>query len=420
MAGLCPIFRARLGRGGVLPPVGRALFSSDIVTGGKAVIAHICEQGARITREGLRLVVHTRDGDRTLFVERLEQLLLFGNVELTAPARYLLLREGVDTVFLRRDGRYMGRLFTDEPANFLLRKKQFALVDDPDFCVRTARCLVRGKLLNQATLLGRIKRSHNQPAAGQAAASLRALADKAQQAASVETLRGLEGSGAALYFRHLPLALNKDWQFVRRGRRPPTDPVNAVLSLLYTLLTSRCYTAVRLAGLDPYPASLHSMAYGRQALPLDLVEEFRPIVADTLTISLFNHRVLQADDFFSLPSESTQDGAAEEDAAVDVAVRDPLGQMFPDAEVTETEYPVGEQEPPPVDEIPSPRALPVLLTKGGYKTVIEAFAKKLETEFIHPLAERRLSYAKALVFQARLYRRLVEGEVEEYSPVLLR
>ena len=73
-----------------------------------------------------------------------------------------------------------------------------------------------------------------------------------------------------------------------------------------------------------------------------------------------------------------------------------------------------------MDEISSPRALPVLLTKGGYKTVIEAFAKKLETEFIHPLAERRLSYAKALVFQARLYRRLVEGEVEEYSPVLLR
>lgn len=143
------------------------------------MIAYICEQGAKVSREGRRLIVTTPEMKHTLFAERLEQLLLFGNVQLTPPAVFLLLREGIDTVFLRRDGRYMGRLLSQESRNVFLRRKQFALAEDGEFCTRTARRIVQGKLLNQATLLARVKRSRNQPAAGTAARELRQLAAKA-------------------------------------------------------------------------------------------------------------------------------------------------------------------------------------------------------------------------------------------------
>ena len=383
------------------------------------MIAYICEQGAKISREGRRLIVTTPEATRTLFTERLEQLLLFGNVQLTPPALFLLLREGVDTVFLRRDGRYMGRLADKEPANIFLRKKQFALAEDTAFRTRTARRIVQGKLLNQATVLARIKRSRGQEAAGNAARELRLLADKAEQAHDVESLRGLEGSGAACYFRYLPLAFNQEWGFSRRVRRPPTDPVNAVLSLLYTLLINRCCAAIRIAGLDPYPACLHTAAYGRQSLPLDLVEEFRAMLADTLTISLFNMRMLHKEDF-ETPLPETDPDDLEKNAELDAVLRDPIGLMTPENAVPDVSDLPGEQLDTPPSDAPSPGKRPVLLRKEAFRKVLAAFSKKMETEFFHPAAERHMSYADALVFQARLYRRLIEGEVEEYRPLMLR
>lgn len=382
------------------------------------MIASICDQGARISREGRRLIVTTPEATRTIFVERLEQLLLFGNVQLTPQALFLLLREDVDTVFLRRDGRYMGRLSGREPANIFLRKRQFALAEDSDFCTRAARRIVQGKLLNQATVLARVRRSREQEAAGEGASELRRLARKAEEAPDVASLRGLEGSGAACYFRHLPLAFSREWGFCRRVRRPPTDPVNAVLSLLYTLLINRCCAAVRIAGLDPCPACLHAAAYGRQSLPLDLVEEFRPMVADTLTISLFNMRMLRAEDFETPPPQVEEEEAESDD--MDALLRDPVGLMSTDNAVPDVSDLPGEQLNTPPADAPAPGARPVLLCKDAFRRVLTAFHRKMETEFFHPAAERRMTYNDALIFQARLYRRLIEGEVEEYSPLMLR
>ena len=383
------------------------------------MIAYICEQGAKISREGRRLIVTTPDMKRTLFMEQLEQLLLFGNVQLTPPALFLLLREGVDTVFLRRDGRYMGRLEQDEPANVFLRKKQFALAEDAAFCTRTARRIVQGKLLNQATALARVKRSRQQDKAGEAAGELRQLARKVEHAPDVDSLRGLEGRGAALYFQHLPLAFTHDWGFTRRVRRPPTDPVNAVLSLLYTLLINRCYAAVRIAGLDPYPACLHGPAYGRRSLPLDLVEEFRAMLADTLTAALFNMRMLGKEDFESPPLEAVAP-AQEDEAFMRAVLQDPLGLMSAEGTREDVNDLPGDQLTTPLEDSPAPGKRPVLLRKEAFKKVLTAFSQKMESEFFHPGAGRQMSYNDAMVFQARYYRRLVEGEVEDYVPLMLR
>ncbi|RRD69554.1 MULTISPECIES: CRISPR-associated endonuclease Cas1 [unclassified Desulfovibrio] len=382
------------------------------------MIAYIREQGAKISREGRRLIVNTPDMKHTIFVESLEQLLLFGNVQLTSSAVFLLLRENIDTVFLRADGRFMGRLATAEPANALLRKRQFALTEDSDFCLRTARCIVQGKLVNQATVMGRVKRSRDQGAAGVAAGELRLLARKVEKIESLDALRGLEGMGAALYFRHFPLAFNQDWGFVRRVRRPPTDPVNAVLSLLYTVLINRCYAAVRIVGLDPTPAALHSLSYGRHALPLDLVEEFRAMLADTLTISLFNMRMLDWDDF-ETPQQEQPCEAEDETANLDAVLCDPVGLMSGQEPLAEIGDLPGEQmHISPVEGGAGRR--PLLLRKNAFRKVLVAFSRKMETEFFHHQAGRHMSYADALIFQARQYRRLVEGEIDAYSPLMLR
>lgn len=343
-----------------------------------SMIAYICEQGARIRREGERLVVCGKGEDRILFSHKLAQLILFGNIHLTAQARSLLLAKKIDTVFLSASGSYRGRLVVTEEENVFLRKRQYALLDDVVFQLETARTIVSAKLHNQTTMLGRLKREHQIADAAHGVEELKTLAAEARKATSIESLRGIEGSGAAAYFRYFALAFHEDWGFRQRARRPPTDPVNVILSLVYTLLVDRCHTACRLASLDPFPASLHALEYGRHSLPLDLVEEFRAIPGDALTLSIFNSRSLRLEDF-----ERAQDGDAGE---------------------------TGEAS----------EAKGLILRNDAFKKVLAAFAKKMETTFHHPYAQQEMSYTEAVNWQAREYRRAVEGETEKYSPILWR
>ncbi|RME39119.1 MAG: CRISPR-associated endonuclease Cas1 [Deltaproteobacteria bacterium] len=385
------------------------------------MVVYVTQQGAEVVREGRHLLV--RKGDtiyHTLFTYKLEQLILCGRVGVTTPALQLLMREEIDTVFLRFDGRYCGRLASAEPKNVFVRKRQFELADDAAFCLRQARAIIDGKLRNMQTVLQRIARTRR---GVDLSAPLRALKEglaSLERTEDLQQVRGIEGAGAAAYFSGLRLGLEDDFGFVRRVRRPPTDPVNAVLSLLYTLLINRLYAAVRLAGLDPYPGVLHSLDYGRQALPLDLVEEFRASLADTLALALFNRKVLKRDDF-EIHRPEPLDLPEPAPMPVDAAVTDPLGRMSNlDAEDA-FDLPaqeLGRGDVP--DEDTLEQRLPVRLTHEAFRRVIEAFEKKLQTEFFHPLAEQRMTYAEALVWQARQYRRVIQGEQQVYQPLLLR
>jgi len=386
------------------------------------MIAYVTVQGARVVREGRHLLVRLGDDiHHTLFIGKLEQLVLCGNITLTTPALSLLLREGIDTVFLRRDGRYRGRLASAEPRNVFLRQRQFHLCNDTDFCLAAARNIVTGKLCNMATLLQRIKRSRQSTIAGRIAQAIREIIDKLPQANHLDTVRGLEGAASARYFEGLRQGLDNDYGFCRRVRRPPTDPVNSVLSLLYTCLINRIYAAVRLAGLDPYPGVLHCLDYGRHALPLDLVEEFRAPLADALMLALFNLRVLRQEDFYRFDPPKMDLPESQRDS-IDAAIQDALGQMS-DLEDDQDLFDLPEQTAPLSSSSSSdtPRgAGAIRLYPAAFKKVITAFEKKLQTEFYHPLAEQRMSYADALIFQARQYRRLIEGEIVQYQPLLLR
>lgn len=385
------------------------------------MIVYVTTQGAHIVKDGRRLLVK-KDGAvcNTLFSHQLEQLILCGNVQVTTQALRLLMHAGIDTVFLTRDGRYRGRLAQEEPKNVLLRQRQFELARDEAFCLRQARRMVTGKLRNMIMVLQRIRRRRDAKAVGQAAERLRRLLPAVEAATGLEVLRGLEGKAAAGYFLVLRHGLDKDFGFRHRVRRPPTDPVNAVLSLLYTFITNRLYTAVRLAGLDPYPGVLHSLDYGRCALPLDLVEEWRPLLADTLMLALFNLGVIKLEDFQGVARtvpRSTEDSPMSSGPVV----TDALLRMFMPEKLAKSLAQVETSEPrADARAVPQPERAAVRLYPPAFKRVVAAFEKKLADQVFHPGAERRLSYSEGLVFQARQFRRVIEGKIDDYQPLLIK
>lgn len=385
------------------------------------MIVYVKTQGARIVKEGRHLLVKKGDGIyNTLFTYKLDQLLLFGNIEITHNALCQLMRNNIDTVFLTQYGRYLGRLAAPESKNVFLHKAQYILLDAHEFGLALARDIVAGKLSNMATLLMRIKRSRKIPEAGIMAKEIQDLMPKLAEGESVDSVRGYEGRGSALYFKGFRNGFIDDMGFRKRVRRPPTDPVNSVLSLLYTFLMNRVYSAVRIAGLDPYPGFLHSADYGRYSLVLDLMEEFRTIVADSLTLSLFNLKILQPEDFhIEVPVEATSNQPEQGDSP-DITA-DPIGLIsLNDGDSDCFDLPEQRMEAGPIAAEQVTGKYPVKLSPEAFKRVIDAFEKKLTTSFHHPAAGRQLTYGDAIIFQAGRFRKVIEGEVDVYQPLLLK
>ncbi len=383
---------------------------------------YIKTQGTRIVKDGKHLQVKKADSVyNTLFTYKLNQLVLFGNIEITHPALCQLMRNKVDVVYLTRYGRYLGRIASPESKNVFLHKQQYKLVDNADFCIKLSRDIVAGKLSNMATLLMRIKRSRKKPEAGAKAREIQSLMGKLEQVNNVDSIRGYEGKGSALYFKGFQNGFIEDAGFTKRVRRPPTDPVNSVLSLLYTLLMNRVYAAVRVAGLDPYPGFLHSIDYGRYSLVLDLMEEFRTIIVDTLTLSMFNLKILKLEDFKKeVPPEIAFSNNSKTNSISEV-INDPMGLIStPDCSQETFDIPEQRIVDSPSSEQQLTGKYPVHLVSDAFKQVLEAFEKKLTTEFFYPPAQRELSYSDAFIYQAKQYRKVIEGELETYQPVLLK
>ena len=182
---------------------------------------------------------------------------------------------------------------------------------------------------------------------------------------------------------------------------------------------NRVYAAVRVAGLNPYPGFLHSIDYGRFSLVLDLMEEFRPIIVDTLTLSLFNLKILKKDDFYA---EKPSEDQMEEDDPNRVAdvTKDPIGLISGEAS-ERVVFDLPEQRMDDAQAAPVASAkYPVKLHHDPFRRVIDAFEKKLTTAFYYPPAERQLTYGDALIFQAQHYRKAIEVEADRYQPILLK
>ncbi|MFP3868876.1 MAG: CRISPR-associated endonuclease Cas1 [Desulfobacteraceae bacterium] len=360
-------------------------------------IAYILEQQATVSVEGERLLVK-KDSTvlHTLHLFKLDQLVLFGNVLLTPAAIRVLLHHGIDTVFMSHQGRYRGRLQPPYSKNITLRGEQFRRLSDPQFALQTAQALVTGKISNLRTVLLRLNRSRAGLGLEDQILGLKQLADKAAAAPDLDGLRGFEGRSAVLYFQGFAKGLRAEGiEFSKRARRPPPDPVNALLSLGYTMLFHNMLAAVSLVGFDPYLGCLHAMEYGRPSLALDLMEEWRPVIVDTLVLSVFNLKTLGRDDFV------VGDTAPEDLDAAAPAVDDPIA---------------ADSESPAAAKV----RLPVRLTDAGFRKFITQFERKMQQKIKYHLSNQQLSHRDGLREQVRHFARYVRGEQDYYRPWPLR
>lgn len=256
----------------------------------------LTEQGARLSVDHGRLIV-SKEEQRLAEcpLSQVERVTLLGNIGVTTPTLKRLLSRGIALVLLGVDGRYYGRLVGQATPHVALRRQQYAQQAQPAFVLAMAQAVVAAKLQNLRVLLQRHRRQ-GKPDLDEAIEALAAYQARAPRTHTLNALRGLEGSATARYFGGYRTLLQEPWSLARRVRRPPTDPINVLLSLGYTLLARQAESAVEAVGLDPYAGFLHSDEYHRPSLALDLCEEFRPVI-DGLVLHVCHHKVIAPEDF---------------------------------------------------------------------------------------------------------------------------
>ncbi len=259
-------------------------------------VLYVREPGTVVRREAERVEV-TRTDPKTrrtqvlsaLPIHEIEQVVLFGNVQLTTQAAALLLQHEIDVIFLSHSGGYRGRLQKDGLKLAQLRHKQLRAADDARAALRLAIAIVQAKLNHQRILLELLSAQVDAKLAKSftaAAAGVAQMGRSVSSAATLDAARGFEGKGSALYFGALRGLLTPAWSFEGRKYYPPPDPFNALLSFGYALLQKDIESTVQRVGLDPYVGALHALEAGRPSLVLDLMEEFRPLVVDYAMLDL--------------------------------------------------------------------------------------------------------------------------------------
>jgi CRISPR-associated protein Cas1 len=359
----------------------------------------LMEQGTKLAVQGEVFSVE-REGEviQQVRMTEVDEVLVFGSVSLTPAAIAALLERGTDTILLTARGRYRGRLMGKPGKNVQLRLAQFERLRDPAMALALARAVVGGKIANQRALLLRSQReqaSTLRQAQGsaqgrredlaEAIASLRRLLEMVETAETVDAVRGVEGQAAALYFGVFGKCLrNPEFSFTKRTRRPPRDPVNAVLSFGYTLLTMGMESDVLRAGLDPMVGVFHTPDYGRPSLVLDLIEEFRPVLVDTLALRIVNRRELAREDFEEFADEADALAAGEEGGEA------------------------------------APAERPVWLGATGRKIFFRAWGRRLRETHYYEIRRQTLPLEEIMQQQVYQIARLLKGEVERYQPFLIR
>lgn len=297
---------------------------------------------------------------------KISQVAMFGRATISGATVAMLLKRQIPVCYLSSHGDYLGQLLPECTAHVALRREQYAQSADETKALRVARDIVVGKLTNLKTLLRRRGRQKKTSEFDAAAERLNAAIRKAQTAETLDKARGCEGDGSAAYFgafAHLITA--PKITFEKRVRRPPTDPVNALLSLGYTLLNADLIAAAHFVGFDPFVGFLHADRYGRASLALDLMEEFRPVIVDMLVLNCLNKKIITPADF-----EQKKSG-------------------------------------------------PCRLTDEARKTFLAQYEERKTTEVTHPILREKMTYLRCFEEQARLLAKALMGEAERYQPFLL-
>lgn len=316
------------------------------------------QDGVKVGVRGMELRVTDKNGAavKTMPLANLESLSLLGSVQITTQAIRALADMNTPIAFLSPAGRLVAMIDPLDSVSAEVRRSQIRKLDRMEVCLELARALVSAKIMNQRTLL---LRNHSSLPPG-VAADLVKEAKNAAQSDSVDSVRGHEGQAAAIYFGHFsgmfkgPLSVEFDAN--GRKRRPPPDPINSCLSLAYSMLTHECVAALRLARLEPSIGGFHVSRPGRPALALDLMEPFRPLIADSVAITCFNRGELTEGHFLRTASGCS-------------------------------------------------------LTNAGRRGFFNALGRRMDTEVTHPVFEYRLSYRRMIVLHARMIAAWLTGDI---------
>ena len=252
-------------------------------------------------------VVHSDGREDHIPLHSLNSIITFSYGPVSQNVMAACADKGIGLTFLSQTGRFRFRIQGRTQGNVLLRQRQYLLADSERLPVAAA--ILRGKIYNESLLLAKARRNHPEHGGERlkaAETALRSLAEILPGAMSADELRGIEGQAAKLYFRVFPeLILTDDagLRFSGRNRRPPKDPCNALLSFAYTMLAYDCLHAAESVGLDPYVGVLHSVRPGKPSLALDLMEEFRPVIAERLVLDLINLRMISSQMFQTTDEE---------------------------------------------------------------------------------------------------------------------
>lgn len=332
---------------------------------------YVTTEGSALRKDGENLVAEVEGEVKARVpLHMLASVVVFGPILLSPSLIGACAGAGITIVLLGRNGRFAARVEGPVTGNVLLRRAQYRASDAPKDIIRA---LLLGKVANQRAVLMRSLRDYGSEFGPAAHGALTAACDRMAQIlrniecapADADELRGMEGEAAALYFSvfdHLIRSPDPAFRWASRSRRPPLDPMNALLSFLYTLLTHDCRSAAEAVGLDPAVGFLHRDRPGRPSLALDLMEELRPVLVDRLALSLVNRRQLRATDF------ETRDGGA------------------------------------------------VMMSDDARKTVLTAWQTRKKEERLHPFLAEKIPFGLVPFVQAQMLARHLRGDLDGYPP----
>jgi CRISPR-associated protein Cas1 len=344
----------------------------------EGAVLYLQEQGSYVGKRSEHLVVSLeRQEIRRIPLAAVRQVVLFGNVQVSTQALETLVGQEIPVVLLTRYGRFIGAMTPAPSKNVMLRVNQYRTFSNPTKALGLAKAVVKAKIANQRVLLMRSLRAKGQddaePIRGRddpAAEEMARMLARVDDAPATDILLGLEGQAASAYFGAFGRMLQapvpgSGFDFQARNRRPPRDPVNALLSFGYAILAKDTFSALLTVGFDPYLGFYHGGKHGRPSLALDLMEEFRAVIVDSVVLTLVNNGMLTASDFIAW------NGACH-------------------------------------------------LTEAGRRTFLETYERRKATIVTHPMFGYRMSYGRMLEVQARLLGAYIRGDVPAYQGFTVR
>lgn len=330
---------------------------------------YLAEQGSVISKEGDRFKIAVgKKVVKEVLTIRTDMIFLFGGVHITTPAIQYCLSENIPIILLSNAGKYYGSIESTNKMSVLTHKLQFDLINNKESILHLAKTFIKAKIHNQRVVLQRYSKNRQGVNLESEIEHLDKLKSRAAVVDKKESLFGIEGIASQEYFSGIRKIIPEKWQFRKRTKQPPRDPINSMLSFGYTLLFYNIYAFVVMHGLHPYVGFLHMLREGHPALVSDLLEEFRASVIDSLVLNIVMREMIKIDEF-AMPNKNNKG---------------------------------------------------CYLSNNARKIFIKSFENKMNSMLINPSTGSKTTYRSLIDYKVLMLKHYLEGKIDEYKPLTIR